>query len=71
MQFHKHNVGANGDTNYPLGYGSEWSTSFANSISKTSTTKGIAVRTSGIYQGRNSDTTHGKQKGVIYIIKVL
>ena len=71
MQFHKHNVGANGDPNYPLGYGSEWSTSFSNGISKTSTTKGIIVRTSNIVQGRNGDITHGKQKAVYVYIKAV
>ena len=69
MQFHKHNIGANGDTNYPLGYGSDWSTSYANGISKTATTKGIAVRTSGMYQGRNGDVTRGKRKAVFFYIK--
>lgn len=71
MQFHKHNVGANGDPNYPLGFGNEWSTTFNNAVSKTTTTKGIAVRTSGMYQGRNGDVTRGKRKAVFYYIKAV
>ena len=71
LQFHKHNIGANGDPNYPLGYGAEWSTTYNNAISKTATTKGIAVRTSNIYQGRNNDVTRGKRKAVFFYIKAV
>ena len=70
FQTHQHNIAVNGDTNYPLGYGTEWSTSFANGIAKTATSRGIAIKTSST-GGRSTTVTRGKRKGVTYLIKVL
>lgn len=69
--YHKHYIGVNGDPNYPMGYGAEWSSSYSNGVAKTATTRGIAIATTSIYSGRNGTVTRGKRLGAKYIIKVL